>query len=194
MPLAAESRKMACFKWGNMVFENRILAFGIPAAPGQYQLLNSVGVNFLRKQGIKITLYLDDRLLIITPESEEQRQKILSEEIIAKEVWLVAATLVALGGFVNLEKSEFKPTQRIEFLGFELDTAKETVEIPKGRWQQLKKRMEEAEKGERVELKLLERIRGTQASMVEVFPNMRMLIRQLTILITQVRKSIAKSS
>ncbi|CBY11034.1 unnamed protein product [Oikopleura dioica] len=45
--------------------------------------------------------------------------------------------------------------------------------------------MREAESGETVELKLLERIRGTQASMAEVFSNMRMLIRQITILIVQ---------
>ncbi|CBY30545.1 unnamed protein product [Oikopleura dioica] len=185
MPLAAESKKMACFKWGNYIFENNILAFGIPAAPGMYQLLNSVGINFLRQNGIKITLYLDDRLLIISPKSENHRKKLLTEEILCKEVWLVAATLVALGGFVNIKKSEFKPTQRIEFLGFILDTNKETVEIPEGRWNTLKKRMRDAESGKMVELKLLERIRGTQASMVEVFSNMRMLIRQITILIMQ---------
>ena len=194
MPLAAESKKMACFKWGGHVFENNILAFGLPAAPGQYQLLNSVGINFLRRNGIKITLYLDDRLLVVTPESEEQRQKLLEEEVICKEVWVVAATLVAMGGFVNIEKSEFKPTQRIEFLGFILDTEKETVEIPEGRWQVLKKRMQEAQSKPTVELKLLERIRGTQASMVEVFSNMRMMIRQITILITQVSGKQRKNS
>ena len=170
------------------MFVNNILAFGIPSAPGIYQLLNSVGVNFLRRNNIKITLYLDDRLLIVTPESDEHRRKLLTGEETCREVWITAALLVALGGYVNIEKSEMKPTQRIEFLGFILDTKKETVEIPEGRWNALKQRIREAETKEKVEVRALERIRGTMASMAEVFPNMRMLIRQTTILISEAER------
>ena len=106
--------------------------------------MNSVGVNFLRKNGIKATLYLDDRLVIITPKSEAHRKKLISGEAICKEAWVTAAVLVALGGFVNIQKSEFIPAPRMEFLGFILDADAETVEIPPGRWQALKAKIEEA--------------------------------------------------
>ncbi|CAG5094395.1 Oidioi.mRNA.OKI2018_I69.XSR.g13518.t1.cds [Oikopleura dioica] len=185
LPLSEESKKMACFGWGGQRFKNNILAFGLPAAPGIYQLMNLCGVNFLRKNGIKITLYLDDRLLIVSPASEEDRKQLLEGKKISREVWATAATLVALGGFVNIEKSTFLPTQRLEFLGFILDTTKETVEIPPQRWKALTALMEEAQNKQLVEAKLLERIRGTMASMAEVFSNMRLLIRQTTLLIKQ---------
>ncbi|CAG5108577.1 Oidioi.mRNA.OKI2018_I69.chr1.g3861.t1.cds [Oikopleura dioica] len=185
LPLSEESKKLACFDWGGQYFRNNILAFGIPAAPGIYQLMNLCGVNFLRKNGIKITLYLDDRLLAVTPESEEDRRQLLAGEKVGKEVWATVATLVALGGYVNITKSTFKPTQRIEFLGFILDTESETVEIPMQRWAALKNLMKEAEAKTEVPSQMLERIRGTMASMAEVLPNMRMLIRQTTILISQ---------
>lgn len=183
MPLSKESRRMACFEWGDQIFENRILAFGLPSAPGYYQMMNLVGINFLRRNGIKITLYLDDRLLIVTPKSENHRKKLLSGEEVGKEVWITAAVLAALGGYVNIAKSEFMPTQRIEFLGFILDTDSETVEIPPGRWIALKERIQKAKANAEPEVKLLERIRGTMASMAAVFPNMRMIIRQTTLLI-----------
>ncbi|CAG5086611.1 Oidioi.mRNA.OKI2018_I69.PAR.g11282.t1.cds [Oikopleura dioica] len=185
LPLSEESRKMACFEWGGQRFRNNILAFGLPAAPGIYQLMNLCGVNFLRKNGIKITLYLDDRLLIVTPASDKERKQLLEGKQTSREVWATAATLVALGGYVNIEKSTFLPTQRIEFLGFILDTVKETVEIPPQRWNALISLMNEALEKQLVEMKLLERIRGTMASMAEVFPNMRLLIRQTTLLIKQ---------
>ncbi|CBY11109.1 unnamed protein product [Oikopleura dioica] len=185
MPLAEESKKMACFEWGGKKFVNNILCFGLPAAPGIYQNMNLVGINFLRKNGIKATLYLDDRLIIITPKSEAHRQKLLEGKEVCKEAWITAATLVALGGFVNIEKSEFIPKQRMEFLGFILDSETETIEIPQSRWLALKAKLQQALHSERTSLKELERIRGTQASMAEVFPNMRMLIRQITMLICQ---------
>ncbi|CAG5104071.1 Oidioi.mRNA.OKI2018_I69.chr1.g1079.t1.cds [Oikopleura dioica] len=185
LPLSEESKKLACFEWGGQYFRNNILAFGIPAAPGIYQLMNLCGVNFLRKNGIKITLYLDDRLLAVTPESEEERRQLLSGEKTSKEVWATVATLVALGGYVNIAKSTFEPTQRIEFLGFILDTENETVEIPIQRWSALKNLMRDAEAEAEIPTRTLERIRGTMASMAEVLPNMRMLIRQTTILISE---------
>lgn len=76
MPLSRESRKLAAFKWGKEYFVNNILAFGIPAAPGIYQLMNSVAINFLKLNGVKITLYLDDRLLIVSPKSEQVSSRI----------------------------------------------------------------------------------------------------------------------
>ncbi|CBY07384.1 unnamed protein product [Oikopleura dioica] len=185
MPLAEESKKMACFEWGGKKFVNNILCFGLPAAPGIYQSMNLVGINFLRKNGIKATLYLDDRLVVITPKSEAHRLRLLEGKEVCKEAWVTAATLVALGGFVNIEKSEFIPKQRMEFLGFILDSETETIEIPQSRWLALKAKLQQALNSERTSLKELERIRGTQASMAEVFPNMRMLIRQITMLIGQ---------
>lgn len=186
MPLAKDSKRMACFEWGGRKFMNNILCFGLPCAPGIYQSMNQVGLNFLRKNGVKATLYLDDRLIVTTPRSEAHRQRLMQGEEVCKEAWLAAATLIALGGFVNIEKSEFIPKQRMEFLGFILDTESETVEIPEIRWNALKTKIQKAMASERVSMKDLERIRGTQASMAEVFPNMRMIIRQITMLICQV--------
>ena len=138
---------------------NNILCFGLPAAPGIFQSMNKVAVNFLRKNGVKITLYLDDRLCIITPKSEAHRQKLISGKEVCKEAWLTAATLVALGGYVNIQKSEFIPSTRIEFLGFIVDTMEETVEIPPSRWKALKERITRASKSKRVAFKELEKIR-----------------------------------
>ena len=159
MPLTPESRQMACFEWGGRKFVNNIMCFGLPFAPGVYQTMNKVGINFLRKNGIKVTLYLDDRLCVITPKSEAHRRRLVSGKQVCKEAWITAATLIALGGYVNIEKSQFIPSTRIEFLGFILDSAEETVEVPPGRWKTLKDKINKAVSSDRIELKELERIR-----------------------------------
>jgi hypothetical protein len=50
------SQDMTHFRWGNYIFKFYAAAFGIARVPGDFQLLNSCAVSFLRRHGIPVSL------------------------------------------------------------------------------------------------------------------------------------------
>ncbi|CAG5101436.1 Oidioi.mRNA.OKI2018_I69.YSR.g17087.t1.cds [Oikopleura dioica] len=132
------SRNLAFCQLGGNLFRYRGAAFGLPAIPGHYQLCNGTPVNYLRKQGIRCFLYLDDRLLIVRPSSPAQARNFLNGSKTPRE--LVAALLLftLLGTFINRKKSTPRPLQVLEFLGFTINTIDCTIAIPRAKWERFK--------------------------------------------------------
>jgi hypothetical protein len=88
------------------VCQYRGLPMGVAPAPRLFtKLLRSVLAR-LRGQGIRIVHYIDDFLVIAS-----------SREQCEREIFVVAELLVALGFWLNWEKSVLHPAQEIEFLG-----------------------------------------------------------------------------
>ena len=172
------SSRIAAMKWGDVTFAYRAAAFGIPRIPSEYQLINGAPINFLRKRGHIILLYLDDRLLIIRPKSEKERQDLLSGKIIPKTAFAMCALATALGTFIHREKSTFLPVQRLEYLGFIFDTEKETIAIPQPKWDKFKAEVETLLARDHVNIKALERIRGKCVHFMYVERRMRLYIRE----------------
>jgi len=183
------SSKLAAMKWGGSTFAYRAAAFGIPRIPSEYQLINSAPINLLRKQGHMILLYLDDRLIIERPASDEERRDLLSGKKVPRSAFAICALASALGTFIHREKSTFVPTQRLEYLGFIFDTEKETIAIPQAKWDRFKQEVTSLLETNHIPVKALERIRGKCVHFMYVERRMRLYIREMNDAIAQAQES-----
>lgn len=76
-------------------------------------------VRHLRERGFKMVVYLDD-LLFVSDSFEEAKAQIQQAR----------AFFQSLGFLINRKKSVFKPTQRLDYLGFTIDTQKMALSMP----------------------------------------------------------------
>jgi len=176
--------------------------FGIPIIPAVFQRGNNCAVNYLRSQGVPVSLYLDDRMMYDdpienTPRGHTIKRKIgeyktpqwrkLDEQFLAPlNAYLTILICLAVGGFVHLGKSELWGTTEIEFLGMALNTKTQTILVPQRKWDKLMSKMEWFidKLGQWVFAKDLEKLRGLAISFVHAVPNARMYIRRMTEILT----------
>ena len=184
------SQELSHVKWGKEIFEFFGAIFGVSRVPADFQLINSCVVSFLRKEGIPITLYLDDRLVIEKKMNQLVIDSIEAGKIAPRNVWLTHALIIASGGYISKKKSTFICQQRLEFLGFIIDTKKQTVEIPEEKWTRVQNTITEMRKSRKFTFKCLEKLQGTLCSFLVVITNMQLYIRR----ITEKMKSMAKEN
>lgn len=119
VPVHATDQHYLQFIWGGKIFQFTCLAFGLSSAPWAFTKLLKPVVSFLREQGIKIIVYLDDFLILNVSRSK-----------LAQQVDTVKNLLHSLGFVINLEKSRPIPTQVMEFLGLEIDSRAMSLSLP----------------------------------------------------------------
>jgi hypothetical protein len=109
--IAEEHQKYLKFHWGDQLYKFVVLPFGYAQAPRRFtKLMKPIYAN-LRAQGHTITGYIDDILII----GDDYDECIASTE--------EARKMIENCGFViNAEKSEFRPSKKVEFLGFIIDS------------------------------------------------------------------------
>ena len=73
----------------------------------------------VRSQGIRSVIYLDDMAVLSRSIDQSNRDS-----------QFVIETLQSVGFLINWEKSVLKPCQRIQFLGFTIDSSSMTVSLP----------------------------------------------------------------
>ena len=71
---------------------------------------------------VTIVMYIDDTILL-APSLKE----------LNLNMWLTIATLERAGFLLNYEKSMLKPSTRIEFLGFDIDSVKFQISLTKAK-------------------------------------------------------------
>lgn len=112
-------RKYLQFRWRGKNYQFRVLPFGLSLAPLVFTKVLRPVLKWARSKGIRIFAYLDD--LLIAASSKEQA---------VKDTALVQDKLKELGFLVKLSKSQLTPTQRIQHLGFIIDSTKMTLSVP----------------------------------------------------------------
>ena len=100
-------------------FEFLSLPFGLGPAPMVFTMLLKPVVSYLRLQGIRILVYLDDMLLMA--------QSVTNLEI---HVQTTIQLLRCLGFVLNMKKCQTTPSQTMEFLGFLVDSRSMTLSLP----------------------------------------------------------------
>jgi hypothetical protein len=168
------------FKWGKFIFNYYGSCFGLGRVPGDFQLGNSVVVNFLRKHDIPILLYLDDRLVIEKNLTQMEILLIESGRMAPKNAFLANMLMIAVGGYISRGKSTPICTTRIEFLGFVIDTVLQTIEIPLEKWEKFQLTINKVLNMPKIEYKELESLRGTMCSFIFVIRNTQLFIRRIT--------------
>ena len=174
------SKDLTTVRWGGHYFRFHGAIFGLGRVPGDFQLVNNCAVSYLRSRGIPVTLYLDDRLVVEKGLTPEQVKLIQQEKMAPPNAFMVLALIIALGGFISRKKTIFICDTRITFLGFVIDTIKQTVEIPEEKWDILQNKIGQIMKLQRCEYKALEILRGYMCSMILVINNLRLFIRRIT--------------
>ncbi|VDH97494.1 Hypothetical predicted protein [Mytilus galloprovincialis] len=100
-------------------FKFSALPFGLSTAAHVFSKVLRPVVKHWRSQGLRVILYLDDGWGV---ESNAQSCKVLSN--------ILQLDLKSAGFFVNQEKSVWKPTQKLTWLGFEWDLHNSSLDLP----------------------------------------------------------------
>ena len=114
-----DDRKYLRFMWNNQLFEYTCLPNGLSCAPRVFTKMLKPIFSLLRSQGFVSVYYLDDILLFRN-----------SPQDCVENVNVTLAILRRLGFFINYSKSSFLPSNKVEFLGFELDSTTMLANLP----------------------------------------------------------------
>lgn len=112
VPINLQDQKFLQFVWRGRKFQFVSLPFGLSSAPRIFTKLLRPVVAYLRSQGIRLIIYLDDLLLL-------NRSKIK----LHADLDLTVSLLQGLGFVINWEKSEIVPTRSLIYLGLQINSS-----------------------------------------------------------------------
>ena len=126
VPVHEYDQRFLQFEYRQSLFQFTCLPMGLSSSPRIFTKICKPVYAALRQKGHIVVGYIDDTYLQSESYSECERN-------IAETVDL----LESLGFVVNREKSVLKPTQKVEFLGFELDSVNMKVTVTEKKMQKI---------------------------------------------------------
>ena len=153
VPVFQTHRQWLRFQWQNRTYQFDTLPFGLSSAPFVFTKLLKPVVTVLRQVGVRLVLYLDNMIIMARSENEAQTHLASAMHV-----------LTALGVILNLEKSVLTPVQRIEFLGFCLDSCSMTVSLPRAKIHSIRSLVREVNNQDQVSMLKLSLLIGTMVS------------------------------
>ena len=116
MSIDPAHRRFLRFKWNNTLYQFNALPNGLSPAPRKFTKLLKPVFAKLRASGHDSTAFIDDSLLVS-----------LSYDSCLDNILATTELFLHLGFVVHPDKSVFKPSQRIIYLGFIIDSVKMMV-------------------------------------------------------------------
>ena len=118
-------RKYLQFAFQEVAYEFCVLPFGLSLSPRTFSLCVDAALAPLRKEGIRIFVYLDNALIAAS-----------SGQLAETHTKAVTDHLLALGFLVNWKKSCLIPSQVTVFLGLELNSSsmQARLSVERRRW------------------------------------------------------------
>ena len=127
MAVAVWERKYLRFLHEGKLYEYTCLAQGLSEAPRFFTKAIKVPLSFLRQRyGVLCTGYIDDSLYLHS-----------NGDTLMEHVSKAAELFQDLGFTISAKKSVLRPTRRIEYLGFCIDSVAMTVTLPKSKCDRL---------------------------------------------------------
>jgi hypothetical protein len=120
VPVHPRHHKFLRFAFQGKTYQFKVLPFGLSTAPRVFTKVLAPVVGYLHQNGVHLFPYLDDCLLVA------KNPAILHQSIV-----FTIQTLQSLGFVVNFKKSQLSITQRLTFLGMEIDTQVSAVFLPR---------------------------------------------------------------
>lgn len=111
--------RLCCFQIAGRVFAFRCLPFGLSISPFLFSMMMNPLVQLWASKGIQSICYVDD-LIVYASTAQELRKKLFT----------ITMDLERLGITLNLKKSDLRPSQTVEYLGFRIDTQNLTLAVP----------------------------------------------------------------
>jgi len=153
------SRKYLRFKWNDQTYQYRALPNGLSSAPRVFTRLMRVLFSQLRENGAECIFYLDDSFFV-APTVDKCANDTRS-----------AVELLSLAGFsINHVKSVLRPTHRLKFLGFEIDSLAMKIFLPENKQSNIKTLANELLNAEYVSIERLAQVIGTIVAYLPAFP------------------------
>lgn len=122
-----QDRRFLAFRLLGQLYRWKVLPFGLATAPFVFVKTIKVTLRVLRSLGLRCNLYMDDWLLV----SQSQQELLQQQQLL----WRVCHEM---GWALSPDKSVTIPSQRLEYLGFILDTTEKPVlRIPPAKRQSL---------------------------------------------------------
>lgn len=149
IPIASEHKKYLRFIYQHQLYQFTALPFGLTSAPYIFTKVMKPLINWLRKLGIILVVYLDDFFIIGRSKSE------CSEHTI-----IVARLLIYLGFILNWEKSVLEPRRVCTFLGMNINSVNMTIELPEEKREKIKAMIEKLLESRKIRIKDLEKCIG----------------------------------
>lgn len=119
IPLHPTDRQYLGFKWRGKQYRFKVVPFGLACAPLWITKICRPMMAWIHADGIQGVIYIDDLILIGK-----------SKERCTRETKVVEKKLTQLGWLINYKKSITEPTQRLVYLGTEIDTVTMSLQIP----------------------------------------------------------------
>ena len=105
-----DSQKYLGFQWGERCYVFTVLPFGLATACYVITKLLRPVVDFIRRRGFKIVIYIDDGILIAKSFEQAKHLSRLIVDVLTKAAFVI-----------NIEKSKLEPTNKLKWLGFMID-------------------------------------------------------------------------
>lgn len=120
IPLAESQHPYFAFNFQKRQYCFTCLPFGLMTSPRIFTKILKLIIKMARARGIRVVTYLDDLLIMAE----------FKEEALEKAKWLI--NQLQIHGFtINEKKSCFIPCQRIDFLGFQIDSKSMNLKLPR---------------------------------------------------------------
>jgi len=148
-------RKFGAFWWRNQLWMFKSMMFGHTHAPRWWTKVMKPVVTYLRKLGIRCVIYIDDLICFLGSDATKARE---IAEIIIK-------FLGKLGITVNFEKSITKPSKRVDFLGFIVDSHRMKIFATAEKMKRVKDGARELLRGKSITVRKLAKFLGMVTAM-----------------------------
>ena len=167
--IAKEHWKYLGFSWHTRFFVFTVLPFGLVSACYMFTKLVRPLVKYWRGHGLRIIVYLDDGLCATKGETNALEASAL-----------VQSTLNSAGFVAHATKSIWKPTQRLQWLGFVVDLSKGQIEVPEDKLAAVKGKLQKSYQLRLVSAKHLASVVGSILSMgLAIGPVARFMTRSI---------------
>ena len=128
VPIWKDHQTFLRFVWKNSLLEFCCFPFGLATAPRVFTKLMKPVVAALRQRGIRLIIYLEDILIMIE-----------SYDLALQHAASALNFLEGLGFIVNYQKSQLKPCQELEFLGFLINSNTLSLQLPGEKLRKIRK-------------------------------------------------------
>lgn len=173
------------FCWKQKYYVWRVPPFGWKGSPFYFHKTVRVAITYLRGQGLRITSYVDDFLLL----SDSSK--------INKDKDLFLTTLSSLGWQLNIEKCKLTPAYKAEYIGFVLDTTSQDgiprLKVPYTRIRKVRKDMTRLLQSGYVSARRLAVVLGQCVSMARAILPAKLMLRNAYSLLAKRRDWDSKS-
>jgi hypothetical protein len=126
VPIHPEYRHFISFRHRNKIYQYKTLPFGLSVAPRVFSKLMRYAMEPLRKEGFRLTYYLDD--ICVLAKSKQEMATLTSR---------LLSHLINLGFIINWKKSVTTPLTTQEFLGFHFNTMSMRIKVPPQKFKKL---------------------------------------------------------